>query len=122
MLGSCSIIAFTATADPPRAREFYEDTLGLDLVSDEPHALVFDAGGIMLRIQKVEHVAPPPYTALGWQVDDIESAVRQLMRNGVHFERYEGLEQDDLCIWSSGHARIAWFKDPDGNLLSLTGP
>jgi catechol 2,3-dioxygenase-like lactoylglutathione lyase family enzyme len=110
-----------ATVDPPRARTFYEEVLGLKLVADDAFALVFDVAGTMLRVTRVEALEPQPFTVLGWSADDIESAVRALADRGVGFERYPGLEQDDLGIWASpGGARVAWFKDPDGNTLSLT--
>lgn len=120
MLGSSEVMAFVATSDPARARRFYEDTLGLELRSDEPYALVFDAHGTTLRMAKVQTVVVAPYTVLGWIVPDIAAAIEGLVAKGVRFERYQGMEQDDLGIWSSGAAKIAWFKDPDGNTLSLT--
>ena len=119
MLNSSRIMAFVATARPEEARSFYEGVLGLRFVEDSPYALVFDANGITLRVQKVEAVAVAPYTALGWSVGDIAATIRALQKKGVRFERYEGLEQDELGVWSSGAAKVAWFKDPDGNTLSL---
>ena len=121
MLRSCDVIAFVATRDADRAREFYEGVLDLRLVADEPFALVFDAHGRTLRVQKVQELAPAPYTVLGWLVPDIAAAVRQLSARGVAFARYPGLPQDDLgvCTFPGGD-RVAWFKDPDGNTLSLT--
>ena len=120
-LRGASIIAFLGTADASRARAFYESILGLRLVADDPFALVFDADGVMLRIQKVQAVTPAAYTSLGWQVADIATTVRRLRARGVELERYGGLEQDELGIWRSpGGARVAWFKDPDGHVLSLT--
>ena len=95
--------------------------LGLSLVEDSPFALVFDSNGTTLRVQKVEQVTPAPYTALGWQVTDIEASVRSLRAKGAVFQRYEGLSQDALGIWKSpSGAKVAWFRDPDGNTLSLT--
>jgi len=121
MLDRSSLVAFAATAAPQRARAFYEDVLGLKLVEQSPFALAFDANGTVLRIQVVPQFTPQPHTALGWSVADIEAAVRALAGRGVAFERFPGLEQDRLGIWTSPPgARIAWFKDPDGNLLSLT--
>jgi catechol 2,3-dioxygenase-like lactoylglutathione lyase family enzyme len=121
MVSASRLIAFAATKDPQGAREFYEDVLGLRLVADEPFALVFDANGTMLRIQKVEQTVTLPYTALGWQVDDIAETVRGLAAKGVTFERYPSMEQDELGVWTSpGGTRVAWFKDPGANLLSLT--
>jgi catechol 2,3-dioxygenase-like lactoylglutathione lyase family enzyme len=115
-------MAFAGVRDPERAKAFYRDTLGLQLVNEQlPFALVFDAQGIMLRVSIVEQVAAAPYTVLGWEVPDIAAAVKELGDAGVGFERFEGMKQDNLGVWKSpGGARVAWFKDPDGNLLSLT--
>jgi catechol 2,3-dioxygenase-like lactoylglutathione lyase family enzyme len=121
VVSASRLIAFAGTKDPQKARQFYEGVLGLRLVADEPFALVFDANGTMLRLQKVEQTVALPYTALGWQVDDIAAIVRGLAAKGVSFERFEGLEQDELGVWTSpGGAKVAWFRDPDANLLSLT--
>lgn len=122
MLQNSAVIAFSATRDAERAKSFYRDQLGLRLVADEPFALVFDANGTMLRIQKAAAFEPLPFTLLGWHVADIERTVDQLRARGVTFVRYEGMEQDARDIWQApgSAARIAWFKDPDGNLLSLT--
>jgi catechol 2,3-dioxygenase-like lactoylglutathione lyase family enzyme len=121
MLASQPVIAFVATRNAQAARRFYADTLGLRLVSDEPWAIVFDAAGTMLRIQKVEVFTPHAFTALGWNVRDIEAVVAELTNRDVRFERYPGLDQDERGIWRApGGGRVAWFKDPDGNTLSLT--
>ncbi len=121
MLGTCDLIAFAATTDPARAREFYESVLGLRFVADEPHSLVFDANGTMLRVQKAQQVTVAPYTRLGWRVPDIARAVADLVDRGVSFTRYDFLAQDERGIWTTPDgARIAWFTDPDGNTLSLT--
>ena len=120
-LATSRLMGFVATADAARAKTFYADVLGLTFVSDEQYALIFDTNGTMLRIQKLELVQPAPYTALGWQVDDIVATVGQLERRGAAFERYAFLEQDVHGIWTTPDgSRVAWFKDPDGNLLSLT--
>jgi catechol 2,3-dioxygenase-like lactoylglutathione lyase family enzyme len=119
--GQSSLIAFLATTDSARARAFYEQVLGLRFVSEDGFAVVYDVQGIELRIQKVERFEPHPHTALGWQVASIGRAVHEIAaREGV-FERYKFLEQDESGIWTSpSGARVAWLKDPDGNLLSLT--
>ncbi len=120
-LGTAKIMAFVATTDAARAMSFYRDALGLTLVEDSPFALAFDIGGTMLRIQKVETFTPHPFTALGWHVGDIAGAIDRLVATGVAMERFAGMDQDTRGVWTSpGGARIAWFKDPDGNLLSLT--
>ncbi len=121
MLNSCEVITFVATAKPTEARRFYQEILGLRLAADESFALVFDAHGVMLRVSRVRELIPAPYTVLGWKVADISAAVNELEARGVAFERYEGFDQDDLGIWASpSGAKVAWFKDPDGNTLSLT--
>jgi len=114
-------ILFLATADPARSRDFYERVLGLTFIADEPPALVFRVGNSMLRIQKVHQVQAAPYTALGWEVADIRRAVRDLRAAGVVFQRYDGMNQDGDGIWHApSGALIAWFRDPDGHVLSLT--
>jgi catechol 2,3-dioxygenase-like lactoylglutathione lyase family enzyme len=122
VLGAQKIIAFVATRDPARAKAFYGDTLGLRLASEElPFALVFDAHGTMLRVTVVQELASAKYTVLGWQVPDIVAAANALRDAGVKLERYGFMDQDKLGIWTSpSGARIAWFKDPDGNTLSIT--
>ena len=121
VLGSERLIAFVATTDAARARAFYGGTLGLRLVSEDGFALVFRVKGTMLRVQIVPKVAPAPYTSLGWQVADIVAIARTLKRAGVLLERFPGMPQDALGIWKSpSGARVGWFRDPDGNILSLT--
>lgn len=120
-LGSNPIIAFVPVMNAPAARDFYEKTVGLRLVSDElPFALVFDANGVMLRVTPVPFLVPAQFAILGWRVPDIAAAVTEITSHGVRMERYP-FEQDELGIWTApSGARIAWFKDPDGNVLSLT--
>jgi catechol 2,3-dioxygenase-like lactoylglutathione lyase family enzyme len=121
-LGKYNIIGFLSIVDVPRARNFYRDTLGLLLVMEEPpFALVFDANGIMLRLGMAQEIPPAHGTVLGWQVPEINATVQELAKAGVQFERYEGMDQDELGIWTSPTgAKVAWFKDPDGNTLSLS--
>ena len=115
------IICFVATRDAASARRFYETTLGLKCVSEDAFAIVFDANGTMLRVQKVKELSPAQYTALGWEVADIAARIRVLSEKGVRFERFPGVPQDELGVWTSpSGAKVAWFKDPDGNTLSLT--
>jgi catechol 2,3-dioxygenase-like lactoylglutathione lyase family enzyme len=121
MLGRSTIVAFVSTRRPARALRFYRDTLGLRLRADTPFAFEFDANGIMLRVSKVKDLTVAPYTVLGWDVADILKTVRRLSRKRVRMARFKGLDQDNLGIWSSpSGARVAWFRDPDGNTLSLT--
>jgi len=121
-LSNQQLVAFVSARDPEAAKKFYRDTLGLDLVSEQlPYALVFDCHGSPLRLSIVPNLNPAAYTVLGWNVSDIETAVRTLASAGVHFERYPAVPQDELGIWTApGGARVAWFKDPDGNTLSLS--
>jgi len=114
-------VLFLATANAKKSRAFYGRVLGLTFAADEPPALVFQVGQSMLRIQKVERVHTAPYTVLGWEVSDIRLTVQRLHAAGVVFERYEGMNQDEDAIWHApSGAFVAWFKDPDGNTLSLT--
>jgi catechol 2,3-dioxygenase-like lactoylglutathione lyase family enzyme len=121
-LGKYNIIGFISIVDVPRAKGFYRDTLGLRMVMEEPpFALVFDANGIMLRLGMAKEIAPAHGTVLGWQVPEITATVKNLAIAGVSFERYEGMDQDELSIWTSPTgAKVAWFKDPDGNTLSIS--
>jgi len=118
---SHKIMAFVATSKPARARRFYRDTLGLRLVSEDEFALAFDAHGTMLRVTVVKEVVAAEYTVLGWQVTDIVAVAERLQAAGVRLRRYPGMGQDKQGIWTSpSGARVAWFKDPDGNTLSIT--
>ena len=120
MLGKSALTAFLATSNPAKARTFYAKTLGLRLVEEDNFALVFDAAGVPLRIQKVDEVRPHAYTSLGWRVPSIRRAMTGLVKKGVVFERYAFLEQDEAGVWlAPSGTKVAWFKDPDGNLLSV---
>jgi len=121
MLGEANLKAFVPTTKPKKAKSFYRDTLGLKLLSEDNYALEFDANGTLLRVTIVSKLTPHPFTILGWNVDDIISVIKQLNSKKVPFERYDFLKQDDLGIWTSPNgSKVAWFKDPDGNILSLT--
>jgi catechol 2,3-dioxygenase-like lactoylglutathione lyase family enzyme len=121
ILGSSDIVAFVATSDPARAKTFYGDTLGLKFVSEDPFAVVFDAHGTILRVAIVQNVAVAPYTVLGWHVPDVSASAKELKSGGVTCERFGFLEQDELGIWvAPGGTKVAWFKDPDGNMLSIS--
>ncbi|MBJ8345920.1 VOC family protein [Antrihabitans sp. YC2-6] len=120
MLASSALVGFVGVSDLARAAEFYGDILGFSLRDESPFALVADVNGTDLRITAVETPAAAPYTVLGWRVDDIETMVDALVDRGVVFTRYEGMDQDDRGIWTVAEGtRIAWFLDPDGNVLSL---
>jgi catechol 2,3-dioxygenase-like lactoylglutathione lyase family enzyme len=124
MLGSSAVVAFVPSRSPKKSRSFYEHTLGLGFVSDDQFASVFNANDVMVRVvdvSGVEGFKPFPFTILGWSVDDIGKTVEGLRKKGVNFELYPGMDQDQRGIWTSpSGARIAWFKDPDGNVLSLS--
>jgi catechol 2,3-dioxygenase-like lactoylglutathione lyase family enzyme len=120
-LGSSDLIAFVPTKDMSKARPFYERVLGLPMEGESPVACAFRANGVLLRVIVVEQLTPFPFTLLGWTVADIAATVAGLTARGVAFERFDGVEQDELGVWRSpGGAQVAWFKDPDGNTLSLT--
>ncbi len=121
MLGSCDIVAFAGATDLGRAREFYEQTLGLRVAGHNDFACVFDANGIMLRVTAVPEISRADYTVLGWRVTDIAAAARELVARGVVFMRYDVMDQDEDGVWTTpGGEKVAWFADPDGNILSLT--
>jgi catechol 2,3-dioxygenase-like lactoylglutathione lyase family enzyme len=115
-------ILFVATTNPKKSRKFYEEKLGLKFISEDAFALVFRVGKLQLRIQKLECMTMDiQHTVLGWAVADIRKTVRRLAQAGVRFLRFEGMEQDTDGIWQSpAGARVAWFHDPDENILSLT--
>ena len=121
MTNSRQPISFVATHDPEAARCFYGDVLGLDLVDANPYALVFSEGGDTLRVQIVPQFTPVAHTVHGWQVKNIELEVAELSAKGVEFSKFDQLEQAGNGVWTSpdGH-KIAWFKDPSGNILSFT--
>jgi catechol 2,3-dioxygenase-like lactoylglutathione lyase family enzyme len=121
MLGSTDIIAFVPTKDSEKARSFYEGVLGLRFVSEDGYAAIFNANGVMLRVVKTQPFTPVQYTILGWRVQGIENIVTALVEKGVHFERFGFFKQDDLGIWIAPSGdKVAWFKDPDGNTLSIS--
>ena len=120
MLGSIDIVAFVPTKDFEKSRAFYEGVLGLRFIKNDGFAMVLDANGIMVRVAKAQFT-PAPFTILGWQVPDIEKMVAGLQAKGVQFERFGFLEQDALGIWTAPSGdKVAWFKDPDGNVLSVS--
>jgi catechol 2,3-dioxygenase-like lactoylglutathione lyase family enzyme len=120
MLTAADLIAFVATADLERSHAFYGGVLALRRVESSGFANVYDAHGTMLRVTLVERVVAAPYTSLGWAVADVHAAIAALVEAGVAFQRFPSLDQDDAGVWTApGGGRIAWFRDPDGNTLSL---
>jgi catechol 2,3-dioxygenase-like lactoylglutathione lyase family enzyme len=121
MLASSKITGFVPTRDSQKARKFYEDKLGFQFVSDDPFALVVRAGDTKIRVAKMpQDFKPAAFTILGWEVQDIEAVVAWLKARGVAFEKYPFIQDQELGIWTApGGDKVAWFKDPDGNVLSV---
>ncbi len=121
MLANKELKAFIPTIIPRKAKIFYKDILGLQLLSEDEYALEFDANGTRLRVIIVPELQPHNFTALGWNVNDISLTVEELNAKGIKCEKYEFITQDDKGIWTSpGGVKVAWFKDPDGNVLSVS--
>ncbi len=121
MLASSKLIGFVPTKDSIKAREFYEGKLGFQFVSDDPFALVLRAGETMIRVAKTKDFTPAPYTVMGWEVQNIEVVVASLQKSAVPFEKYPFIQDQQLGIWASPSGdKVAWFKDPDGNILSVS--
>ncbi|GAA0272361.1 VOC family protein [Alteraurantiacibacter aestuarii] len=114
-------VSFIATAKAEQALAFYRDVIGLSLVAETPFAIIFNDCGHQLRIQKVPRMVPVPYTSFGWFVTDIYAEIERLRDYDVEFEEFDMVEQDAAMVWTvPDGAKVAWFRDPDGNLLSLT--
>lgn len=121
MLGNKKLKAFVSATNADKAKFFYQDCLGLKLLSADYYALEFEANETLLRVSIVEELKPQPFTVLGWNVDDIASIIKSLNDKNIFCEKYEFLDQNDLGVWTSPNgSKVAWFKDPDGNVLSLT--
>ena len=121
MLASMNMMGFLLTRDYDKARAFYEGSLGFEFVSLDQFALVMRAGKSVIRIVKVPTFTPLQSTVLGWEVGDIEAVVDWLMKRGVVFEKYPFVEDKERGIWNApGGSKVAWFKDPDGNVLSVS--
>lgn len=121
MLSDKKLKAFVPTTMPDKAKSFYKDVLGLKLLSEDNYALEFDANGMLLRVATVQDLTPQVFTVLGWDVEDISSVIKSLNDKNIFCEKYDFFEQDDSGVWTSPNgSKVAWFKDPDGNLLSLT--
>ena len=121
MLATANPIAFIPTRDADRARPFFETSLGLPFLSDDGFALNFETGGILLRVVRVGEFSPQIFTIFGFDVPDVEAAVAELSGRGVQFLQIHGMQQSTTGIWTSpSGAKVAWFKDPDGNTLSVS--
>ena len=119
---SAKVMTFIVTRDRERAKAFYGGVLGFQLTHEDAFAAVYDLNGTALRISTVEAHEPAQHTVLGWEVEDIAAVARELKGKGVPFNVYEGMGQDELGVWSppGGPTKVAWMRDPDGNVLSLT--
>jgi catechol 2,3-dioxygenase-like lactoylglutathione lyase family enzyme len=121
MLASGKMVGFVPTKDYEQARAFYEGKLGCDFVSLDQFALVMSIGGHKIRIAKVPHFTPLQGTILGWEVPDIRSVATWLRDHGVTLEKYPFVQDQELGIWTApGGDQVAWFKDPDGNILGIS--
>jgi catechol 2,3-dioxygenase-like lactoylglutathione lyase family enzyme len=122
ILAAAKPVAIICTRDRARAAVFYRDTLGLKLKSEDDYAAVFEIGGIDLRVSTIPDFTPHEHTVLGFSVADVAAAVKALLEKGVTFNTYKGFNQDELGVWSLPNSalRVAWFNDPDGNVLSVT--
>ncbi|MDQ6757533.1 MAG: VOC family protein [Bacteroidota bacterium] len=120
MVADNKLKAFVPTINQQKAKAFYKDILELKLLSEDNYALEFDANGTLLRVTTVRELNPHPFTVLGWKVNDISSVIKELNKKGIIFERYSFMQQDEFGIWHApGGTKVAWFKDADGNILSL---
>jgi catechol 2,3-dioxygenase-like lactoylglutathione lyase family enzyme len=121
MLASGTIVGFLLTKDYDKARAFFEGALGFQFVSVDQYALVMNAGGTMIRIARVQDFTPAQNTVLGWEVQNIEAIVTWLKNRGVTFAKYPFVQDRELGIWTTPTGdKVAWFKDPDGNVLSVS--
>jgi catechol 2,3-dioxygenase-like lactoylglutathione lyase family enzyme len=121
MLPSAKLVCFVQVTDRKKGREFYVDVLGLRFISEDQFALVVDSNGNRIRIGEMAELQPAQFTVLGWEVPDIEEAVASLTSRGVEFQQYGFSGQDERGIWTTpGGDKVAWFKDPSGNVLSLS--
>jgi catechol 2,3-dioxygenase-like lactoylglutathione lyase family enzyme len=121
MLGKYDLMAFVSTAEPAAGRAFYEGKLGLPVLQVDDYGVVYDVNGARLRMSFVQELKPAPYSVLSWVVPEIYVVLRGLKAAGVVFEVYEGFGQDGDGVWTApGGTKVAWFKDPGGNILSLS--
>jgi catechol 2,3-dioxygenase-like lactoylglutathione lyase family enzyme len=121
MLSAARPVAFIPSTDLERSRRFYEGTLGQRVASVDGFAVVLDVDGVPVRVVRVgESLRPQPFTIFGWRVEDLDAEVTALAAGGIEFLRFDGMDQDEAGVWTApGGTRIAWFADPDGNVLSL---
>ncbi|MEA2243662.1 MAG: hypothetical protein QOD24_3218 [Solirubrobacteraceae bacterium] len=117
------LVAFVPSSHLGRSHAFYDGVLGLTRTEASAQANEYDAHGTPLRVTLVGAARPSAFTVLGWRVAELEPAMAELAERGVQFRRYESMRQDEAGIWTApGGSRIAWFEDPDGNIISLQQP
>src|ERR1700741_2723584 len=120
MLINETLKTFVPTVKPQEAKVFYRDVLGLAFLGEDPYGIEFDSGGGLLRVITVRELIPHEFTILGWNVKDIEATVDLLVSRGVSFQKYDFIN-NNRGIWTSpNNSKVAWFKDPDGNVLSVS--
>ena len=120
MLGQARFVGFLPSTDLDRSRVFFE-ALGLPCIEATPYACVHDANGTLIRVTAVSDLTPQPFTVAGWEVNDIDAVLHALAEAAVTTTRYDGMDQDERGVWTTpGGAQVAWFRDPDGNTLSVT--
>ena len=123
MLSDRDIVATVAVKNLESARRFYENTLGLPLITENQEALTFKSGRSMLFVYRSQFASTNKATAATWLADDVEELVRTLKSRGVNFEHYDMpnlTRQGDIHV--AGPMKTAWFKDPDGNIFSIVTP
>ena len=117
------MVGFVTTNDVEKAKRFYGEVLGFRLIEEDEYAVSFDANGTLVRVAKGRGFKPAQGTVLGWEVGDIHAAIRELVARGVRFEQFNlpFMKQDEHGVWTPPNGdQVAWFKDPDGNTLSLS--
>ena len=119
-LQSAKLTAFAATTDAARCRAFYEGKLGLRVVHENAYMLILDSGGVWLMMQKAPEMTPVPRTVVGWRVRDVDATVKALAAAGVSVEHYPWIKQEDGIAEFPDGSRVAWFNDPDGNIVSVS--
>ena len=121
MLADLDAIAFVPASDLDRARVFYEGVLGLTVASIDGFAMVIGHGSNCIRIVAAGAFTPQRFTILGWETAALAVTMQALSARGVKFLRFDGIGQDDIGIWRAPSGdQVAWFNDPDGNVLSLS--
>jgi catechol 2,3-dioxygenase-like lactoylglutathione lyase family enzyme len=115
-----ALVAFVPSRDLERSAAFYRDVVGLELVELTEFACVLRSAATTVRVTLVQELTPHPFTVLGWDVADIRASLRLLVAAGAEPNRYQGMDQDEDGVWTAPSGTlVAWFHDPDGNVLSV---